>query len=296
MWVRFNAILVQLWSQFITYFRDLFNLILMQVWYYLTNPAELKKTLYSFWVRLRSSLRPAALKASFRTLWTRTRPYLTITALKALVIWLWTQVCALWAWARALWRQIRPYLTVAALKALLIWLWVQFKAGLSRISFRVLGQIFANMVFVYTICVDIHDNFFICSFLLTIFSYSAGDCLNIMSCVGGFIILTRLVKSTRRNYISCNFLLLRAKYVNTFCSRLTLSSLVQYSYFSLLQLIYMGFQTTLKSQYFIYLIVFGLTRVQWHTVFKRHSIFGFYRISRQTWVELKTEEINALKY
>lgn len=34
----------------------------------------------------------------------------------------------------------------------------------------------------------------------------------------------------------------------------------------------------------------------WYPIFKRSSIFGFYRISRQRWSELKTEEVNYLKY
>lgn len=36
--------------------------------------------------------------------------------------------------------------------------------------------------------------------------------------------------------------------------------------------------------------------ISWYTVFKRHSIFGYYRIARQNWVELKSEEVNFLKY
>lgn len=39
-----------------------------------------------------------------------------------------------------------------------------------------------------------------------------------------------------------------------------------------------------------------LVQISWYPIFKRHSIFGFYRISRQRWVELKTEEVNYLKY
>lgn len=40
----------------------------------------------------------------------------------------------------------------------------------------------------------------------------------------------------------------------------------------------------------------NLKQNYWYTVFKRHSIFGYYRISRQRWVELKSEEVNFLKY
>ena len=37
-------------------------------------------------------------------------------------------------------------------------------------------------------------------------------------------------------------------------------------------------------------------QINWYPIFKRHSIFGYYRISRQNWVELKTEEVNYIKY
>ena len=36
--------------------------------------------------------------------------------------------------------------------------------------------------------------------------------------------------------------------------------------------------------------------VSWYPIFKRHSVFGYYRINRQRWVELKSEEINYIKY
>ncbi len=36
--------------------------------------------------------------------------------------------------------------------------------------------------------------------------------------------------------------------------------------------------------------------IYWYPIFKRHSIFGYYRIARQNWVELKSEEVNYLKY
>jgi len=43
-------------------------------------------------------------------------------------------------------------------------------------------------------------------------------------------------------------------------------------------------------------IILIFSPISWYTIFKRHSIFGFYRISRQRWVELKTEEVNFIKY
>jgi hypothetical protein len=39
-----------------------------------------------------------------------------------------------------------------------------------------------------------------------------------------------------------------------------------------------------------------VTKVSWYPIFKRHSVFGYYRINRQRWVELKSEEMNYIKY
>lgn len=48
---------------------------------------------------------------------------------------------------------------------------------------------------------------------------------------------------------------------------------------------------------FLFKSITGLTKsVNWYPIFKRHSIFGYYRINRQRWVELKSEEINYIKY
>lgn len=60
------------------------------------------------------------------------------------------------------------------------------------------------------------------------------------------------------------------------------------------------FRYTFKNSY---IFRFTLSRLQnffkiisWYPIFKRHSVFGYYRINRQRWVELKSEEINYIKY
>lgn len=56
----------------------------------------------------------------------------------------------------------------------------------------------------------------------------------------------------------------------------------------------------IKNSYFLNYTVISLLDIlkpiNWYTVFKRHSYFGFYRITRQRWTELKSEEVNYLKY
>lgn len=44
------------------------------------------------------------------------------------------------------------------------------------------------------------------------------------------------------------------------------------------------------------LLLENVKPINWYPIFKRHSIFGYYRINRQRWVELKSEEINYIKY
>ena len=48
--------------------------------------------------------------------------------------------------------------------------------------------------------------------------------------------------------------------------------------------------------FFINKVFRFINPISWYPIFKRHSIFGYYRIARQNWVELKTEEVNFLKY
>lgn len=49
-------------------------------------------------------------------------------------------------------------------------------------------------------------------------------------------------------------------------------------------------------KYLFFLVKSFFRKFFWYPIFKRHSIFGYYRLSRQNWVELKPEEIHYIKY
>lgn len=73
--------------------------------------------------------------------------------------------------------------------------------------------------------------------------------------------------------------------------RLNIKSNIIYLYYSigfLLKNLFLNNSFILKNLNF--------RTLYWYPIFKRHSIFGYYRIARQNWVELKSEEVNYLKY
>ena len=74
-------------------------------------------------------------------------------------------------------------------------------------------------------------------------------------------------------------------------SRYNLRSNIIYFYYNIL------FFIRIKFNFISHLWDITLFRtLYWYPIFKRHSIFGYYRIARQNWVELKSEEVNYLKY
>jgi hypothetical protein len=56
------------------------------------------------------------------------------------------------------------------------------------------------------------------------------------------------------------------------------------------------FNNLFLTNYILFVASKLTTKISWYPIFKRHSIFGYYRINRQRWVELKSEEINYIKY
>lgn len=56
------------------------------------------------------------------------------------------------------------------------------------------------------------------------------------------------------------------------------------------------FKSNFILNFFNILLIENFKNLYWYPIFKRHSIFGYYRIARQNWVELKSEEVNYIKY
>lgn len=74
--------------------------------------------------------------------------------------------------------------------------------------------------------------------------------------------------------------------------------LVNFAYFlnKLLFVVKKNLSSLVKINFFLIIIRKITYRHYWYPLFKRSSIFSYYRISRQRWTELKSEEINFLKY
>ncbi len=96
-------------------------------------------------------------------------------------------------------------------------------------------------------------------------------------------------KSNKFNNENWNVLYLQFLYV--LYLRLNLKSNLIYLYYNILFI----FKTIFVNNSYI-LSNLNFRTLYWYPIFKRHSIFGYYRIARQNWVELKSEEVNYLKY
>lgn len=96
-------------------------------------------------------------------------------------------------------------------------------------------------------------------------------------------------KSNKFNNENWNVLYLQFLYV--LYLRLNLKSNLIYLYYNILFI----FKTIFVNNSYI-LSNLSFRTLYWYPIFKRHSIFGYYRIARQNWVELKSEEVNYLKY
>ena len=78
-----------------------------------------------------------------------------------------------------------------------------------------------------------------------------------------------------------------------------IKNIIIYSLYFLINYFNLFFKLVINSNYFLSYILNKINilfPVSFYPIFKRHSIFGYYRIARQNWVELRTEEVNFLKY
>ena len=109
--------------------------------------------------------------------------------------------------------------------------------------------------------------------------------------------LNKIVGLQYNNYVfSNNFNNMFLNYLYYFFNIIALKTVFNY----ILSWIILFFSWNFKSLYFIKFLInifsVSVKKINWYPVFKRHSIFGYYRINRQRWVELKSEEVNYIKY
>lgn len=96
---------------------------------------------------------------------------------------------------------------------------------------------------------------------------------------------------TSNKFNSENWNVLYLQFLYVLYLRLNLKSNLIYLYYNILFIL----KNIFVSNSYI-LSNLNFRTLYWYPIFKRHSIFGYYRIARQNWVELKSEEVNYLKY
>lgn len=187
--------------------------------------------------------------------------------------------------------------------------WKKWKISLPQIKDKFLFLIkfvnlktFLYLIFWYTILDfiinDSISNIFFCSFLINFFNFISFSNLSF------FLVFYILISL---NGIFLNFFKIKLNLNNTYNNLLLVFFFYLYNVFSFkINFIYLinWFLVFIKFNKLnlikiIFLINYAFDKINvisWYTLFKRHSIFGFYRISRQRWVELKSEELNFLKY
>ncbi len=155
-----------------------------------------------------------------------------------------------------------------------------------------------SVLFLYSFCADVRANWAVCSFIRTNIIFSNFTYF-ILYFIFTFFILYCLAYYYRctASLVNGDWLvfLYRAYYlVNT-----PVLSLVSYifdlaiHYFSYFVRLYQSSMITI----FVYNIISGFFSANyWYPLYKRHSYFGYFRSMRQKWGEVKTEEINRLKY
>ena len=129
------------------------------------------------------------------------------------------------------------------------------------------------------------------NFLLSI-NYTLILCLFILISVRN-LILNKINGKSSFNNLTSNSNKLYLNMLFIIYSRLNLKSNVLFivSYLNTLIL-----SNTFSLNYFFNSTISYFKNLYWYPIFKRHSIFGYYRIARQNWVELKSEEVNYIKY
>jgi len=189
--------------------------------------------------------------------------------------------------------------------------WKKWKINLPQIKTKFLFLVkfvnlntFLYLIFWYVILDfllnDAMSNIFICSFLINIFSWINTLNLSVFLVFYFLISLNTIILNFFKikiniNYVYNynNFLLIFFFYIyNLISFRINLIYLLNW----IVTFIKFNYLKLSKVSYFFNILLKKISVVSWYTIFKRHSIFGFYRISRQRWVELKSEELNFLKY
>lgn len=154
------------------------------------------------------------------------------------------------------------------------------------------------VLFVYSFCVDVRVNLFICSFIRTniIFANFATFIFFFILTFFVLFILVYWFKYTC-SLVNSDWLVFMYRFYYLY----NISFLSLFSYIFDVVFFYFIFLYRLYKNSIFYLFFYNLflnffSTNLWYPIFKRHSYFGYFRSMRQKWGEIKTEEVNRLKY
>lgn len=154
------------------------------------------------------------------------------------------------------------------------------------------------LLVVYSFCVDVRNNWLVCSFIRTniIFVDFVSFSLYFTLTFLVLYVITYFTKYTS-SIVNGDWLILLYRYTYI----VALSPLALLSYILDTITFYVLYITRLYSNSFIFLLTSNLlSRIvsvnYWYPLFKRHSYFGYFRSMRQRWGEVKSEEVNRIKY
>lgn len=152
--------------------------------------------------------------------------------------------------------------------------------------------------FVYSFCVDVRSNFLVCSFFRSNVVFVDFGIFLFYFLITFFILfLFFFYLNTIKSNLTYDYLLFL--YRSYFLKNLSFFSLIVYL-FNNIRFYFLNFYYRfIKSfffNFFVEIFNFIFNKYYWYPIFKRHSYFGLYRNLRQKWTEVKSEEVNRLKY
>ncbi len=154
------------------------------------------------------------------------------------------------------------------------------------------------MLFLYSFCADVRANWAICSFIRTniIFSNFTHFILYFIFTFFILYFLAYYFKCTR-SIVNGDWLI--AIYRAFYISNTPFLAIVSYI-FDLAVYYFLYFFRLYSNSIIAIFFSSVISRLfsinYWYPLYKRHSYFGYFRSMRQKWGELKTEEVNRLKY
>ncbi len=155
-----------------------------------------------------------------------------------------------------------------------------------------------SVLFLYSFCTDVRSNLAVCSFIRTNIIFS-GFTYFLFYFIFTFFILYCIVYYVKYTCSVVNSDWLVLLYRNCYLTNVSFASLLSYLFDSFV--FYFFYFLRLYRNSFVFITIYSaivnfFSTNYWYPLYKRHSYFGYFRAMRQRWGEVKSEEVNRLKY